>query len=302
MKKILLFIFTMINGMMVHAQLVDTAIMLKDVINIDSLNRLSMGREENHKYFRECQPHINPSFSGTDTVYFETHQGEIKVLVEYKNGQKIKSTGYYDNNNKYKEANFNGNTLHGINIVYYKNGQKEYQRYYENGKKVYPEIMYYEDGSIESVHDADEISDKWKVIRLYRSGKTEAIITSIDSLVDMGHEEATLSKHYYENGMLMEDVIYNAGVQNFLAYYENGQKCWEGKIVGWAGYQVGKWTDWHKNGQLKREYIFHDSIPNYRQGTWRWWDENGNLIKQEIYKDNELIESKEFLPVENKKK
>lgn len=300
MKTVTRTIFSLVvvifSAMIIQAQIVDTTITLKDAINIDNLRKLSIGKEEKRKYFVDCEPHHNSLFTGIDTAYFITNQGKIEVILEYENGEKVKATGYYENGNKYWEANFNGETLHGLDIVYFKNGNKKYQRYCENGKQIYPVIMWYESGNISQIGDVNEKMGKEKTVRLYESGKLESVtIIGVDSLQSLGYEEATLEKLYYESGGLMEETIWNAGRQKYVDYYENGQKASDGYIYDWAGYQLGKWTVWHDNGQLKRIYIFNDSIPNYKHGVWKWWDELGGVTREEEYKANELVRVENFL-------
>ena len=245
--------------------------------------------------FFSYDKHADSTFSGTDTVYMNTHRKVlIKVIVQYENGEKIKATGYYSDGVLHRETHYNGRTLHGRDTRWYHNGQKEFQAYYENGITVMPRVKWYEEGNLESVYDRDTALNVGGAIGWHPNGIVKYELLSIDS-----SKSGYIATDYYNNGQVEQVYIADAGNQPFVIYYKNGQKSVDGKIHNALWYQIGKWQEWDETGIMLREYYFGE--PNIKEGTWSWWNENGYLVKQEFYKNGVLLNTKEYLPSTVKK-
>lgn len=293
MRYLFFILFSLILSSNSHAQLIENVTLINDAINIDSIKNLSKGRDEIQKYFFHIDS-LNHLYDGIDTANVITRHGKITIFSKYCKGLKVKVEGYYENGNKYLESNFNDKGLNGWCIKYYQNGQKKTQTYYEGNKIVPPEIGWYDSGNIEFVDDINQISKTRKLTKWYNSGKLKEINTFLDTFTSPYNSGSVNLKIYYENGNIMEDVTYNADVQFYYSFYDNGKKKWEGKIENWAGSQLGSWSEWHKNGQLKRVYFFSDSIPNFRIGVWKWWDEKGRLQRKEYYSNGIIVKIEDF--------
>ena len=118
------------------------------------------------------------------------------------------------------------------------------------------------------------------------------------------NEYGCFATYYYDSisSTLNHQSTMNCGKQPFLFYYPKMKLALEGFILDAAWNQVGKWTEWYENGNKKKEIFFDDNKPNFKVGTWLYWDEKGNLIKQEVYENNKLIDTKSFLPKNQKEK
>jgi antitoxin component YwqK of YwqJK toxin-antitoxin module len=257
-------------------------------INFDSLTSLSVGRDEYQKFFFKPDIHLIQTYSGIDSIYFLSAEGKINVILSYQNGVKVFACGYYENGHKCAETDFNELGIHGVNISYYSNGQKKYYRFFKNGIQVFPEILWYENGNILAIIDKSDLTNMYNSIKWYESGEIESKVIGFDSLISPKSGGPFNEKTFYKNGNLKTNETYNMGLQLYEEYYENGQKGTEGKLEDWPGNQVGKWTCWYKNGKMKREYSFNDSIPNQKEGVWKWWNEKGRLTREEIYENDEL--------------
>ncbi|HBX53056.1 MAG: hypothetical protein A2309_05575 [Bacteroidetes bacterium RIFOXYB2_FULL_35_7] len=233
-------------------------------------------------------PSFKPNnFTGTDTTCLTIEGEKIKILIQYEKGVKTKVTATYDNNQVCQELCFNEKGLNDVVIEWYKNGKKKNQTYCKDGKYIYPEIRWSDDGSLEEFIEEDSH------IAWYRSGKIESTTKKISE-----HDAKVKSEgfRYYENGQLVIHEFFNCGNQPYIWYFKDGSKGIEGTIFDGPIFQLGKWQEWYESGKLKREYFFHETIPNQKEGTWKWWDEKGNLIREEYYKNGEKIGEKEYIP------
>lgn len=253
----------------------------------EEIEILNQPKESIYNYFK-CTPHKNSNFSGTDTITVDS----ITIYIEYKEGKKYSAKGYYSNDSLYRETYYNGKTFNGFNIRYYKNGQKAYQGYYENGKLIPPTISWYENGNYRNVNDCNSENEGTSVF-FHENGRVSHIEKYYGSAYDF--------QEFYDTGELEGTCKYFMGVQKHLRYYKNGNKYSEGNINDDYLYKVGKWQEWYENGVLKKEYFYSEDTPNLKTGTWSYWDEKGNLTKQETYQNGNLIDEQKFIPVGNKK-
>lgn len=274
-----------------QAQIVDDIVLLSDVRTADSLEGRSLGRSDMRKLIFEPQT-ANLQLNGTDTVRIMMHDGEVTVLISFKDGMNYRSIGYYDNGNTSFESNFDGKEMHGRYVSYYRNGQRKYLRYYEHGKMIPPGIDYYENGRIEQISDEDVLTGQSCCVAWNESGQLDYVR---EGVIESDEEEAFTEKRYYPNGGMVLSAIYNAGIQEYEDYYQNGNIASKGKIYNVSLSQVGPWISMHDNGQPKREYFFDEQMPNYRIGTWKWWDRKGNLLRLEQYEGDSLISVKSYL-------
>lgn len=237
----------------------------------------------------------------SDSLVWETVPEKIMAVREYVNGKKVKATGYFDNGNKFIEANFNGRNRHGMMMQWYKGGQRSCQIFFDEGKIISSGISWYPDGSLESYADPVDNMDKARTMQFFPDGKLMKTSTPIENT-----ERGVIQKSFYKNGKLKCNIIGSNGKQLMTFYYENGVKSMEGYIIEAPFYQVGKWQEWYRNGQLKEEinYIDQDTLvnPNVLHGINKYWDSKGNLIKEEYYENNKLIKAKEYTPMNKKLK
>ncbi|RLD55673.1 MAG: hypothetical protein DRJ01_16305 [Bacteroidetes bacterium] len=242
-----------------------------------------------NNYFYHRSEYTNSNYNGIDTVYSNDGEEKIMILLEFENGEKVRTVGYYDNGQKYGETFFKNNLRDGFDTRWYKNGIKKYQTYYCKGMSFFPLISWYRDGSLESYSDIDEKLNIGRAIQWYPNGNRKHENICIDTT-----ERGFIEKVFYKTGELNIVMISNLGKQKYTEYFKNGNIVAIGYIYNAIWNKIGKWEIWHKNGVKKREYYFNENIPNWKEGTWLWWDEEGNLIKQEIYKNNKLIKEKKF--------
>ena len=275
--KVLIFIFTTTISLLSYSQF--------EFKEVDILYHL----QSVHKYFLYCQDKKDTTFTGNDTIFLLLNDTtlsidteKIKVVVMYRKGIEYKAVGYYNNGQKYREANFCKGVLTGSSTIWYKNGNMNFLAFYADDGKDILSFSFYKNGQIEDYINSNiGFSKSW-----YKSGelKEEDIFDSIQY-----HETK-----YYKNGQIESIGIFNNGKQPIKMFYKNGQIALSGYIYNVHLLALGKWSEWYVNGQLKREYYFNDSIPNQKESIWKWWNEKGKLIKKEIYKDGQLISSEEF--------
>jgi antitoxin component YwqK of YwqJK toxin-antitoxin module len=153
----------------------------------------------------------------------------------------------------------------GIMITYkdvewYKNGQKEEEVTYKDGKKDGLWTTWYENGQ-----KIQEVT--------FKNGK---MISKTEW-------------KYYENGQKEEEKTFKDGKQDGLwtMWYENGQKMWEGTYRD--GEPIGLWTNWDKDGSKSEGEM---SRKDNEDGRFWEWDELLTYLK--TYKDGKLISQKEW--------
>ncbi|NBC06267.1 MAG: hypothetical protein GVY26_03635 [Bacteroidetes bacterium] len=102
-----------------------------------------------------------------------------------------------------EEAQYKNDTLHGMRILYYEQGDTQIVEHYQYGRFEGPYRTYYEGGALEQEgqYVDNEMTGYWK--------------------------------RYYENGQLMEKVQFENNIENgpFIEYYENGALKAEGAYL-----------------------------------------------------------------------
>jgi len=107
-------------------------------------------------------------------------------------------------------ANFAGDTLHGLRILFYETGDTQIVETYQNGNFEGPYKAYYPNGQLELIgqYVGNTMDGEWK--RYYDTGELMEVVTLRDNL------ENGPFKEYYKNGNLRTEGTYKDGD------YENG--------------------------------------------------------------------------------
>lgn len=85
--------------------------------------------------------------SSIDSVFSYYHNGKVKSL-KISNERKLTEIEYYFNGNKKSEYNYFNDTLDGLVLTYYDNGQLEVSRSYKRGKSHGNYLFYRIDGTL----------------------------------------------------------------------------------------------------------------------------------------------------------
>ena len=285
-KKIMKLILLLLSVFLYFNAYPQAVISYIQFAGVDSINNVEY---DPAVLFFKYQPPKDSNFTGVDTIYSSTANGDkITICNYYKNGEEYKIVGYYDNGNKYREETHRNGLIYGFKKEWYKTGQLKEIIFYMNGKDTITGIFFKENG------DIDFLSCGNTTYEFYNGFLTGKIVSTDSGVTSLRYD--TLGNLYWiitENGGIKENKFYYPN-------YPKRQLQVYGHIDNVMFLEVGKWQEWYKNGQLKAEYYFNDSIPNQREGTWRWWDEQGNLIREEQYKNGQLISSKELKPKQRK--
>jgi len=156
-----------------------------------------------------------------------------------------------------------GNLLTGNEITKYPNGQWA-EVTYKNGNPDYIKT-YYKTGVLASEMKTE--NGKMKYIEYGEDGKLKP--------------NKNLSKFYYANGNLKEEVNYENGQRNGLTkrYYENG--ILEAELNYKDGEEDGLQKGYHDNGNLMYEHNFK---AGELEGLQKEYDLGGNLLTEMNYK------------------
>jgi antitoxin component YwqK of YwqJK toxin-antitoxin module len=105
---------------------------------------------------------------------------------------------------------------------------------------------------------------------------------------------------YYENGQIMQSVLYpEKGRQAIIYYYESGKIKEEGE---WENGNIGNHREYFEDGKIKAEgeyviseQVFHNdfnSINYYstKSGHWIYYNEEGKIVKEEWYSNTDWNE------------
>jgi len=225
------------------------------------------------------------------------HDSSVKIItkIKYEKGIKIKVEGFYESGERYCEIFFNEHGRNGLVRTWFENGQPLDFYVCEDGEIISPMISWYSDGMLHSFYD---------YVGSMRTNKTwykNGVLLRESQAFNIDDPNSHISKEYRPTGELHMEMIANSGVQPFKFYWKNGNLSQKGNILNLPLLRLGKWEEWYEDGTLKQEMFYHDSIPNHAVGTWKYYSEKGELIKEEVYEKNELIDTKEYLPLKMKK-
>ncbi len=112
-------------------------------------------------------------------------------------------TAHYPNGQKYEEANYIKDTLHGERKVYYESGKLEILETYKMGEFTSPYKRYFENGKLQQEGNyKNNVADgEWK--KYYDNGQLEEIVILVNN------EENGPFQEFYENGNLKAEGNYN---------------------------------------------------------------------------------------------
>ncbi|KJS07303.1 MAG: hypothetical protein VR77_01320 [Flavobacteriales bacterium BRH_c54] len=228
----------------------------------------------------------------------EEEEASVKILakIKYEEGIKVKAEGFYESGERYCEIFFNEHGVNGIVRRWFENGQPLDFYVCEDDKIISPMISWYSNGMLQSFYDYK------RGMRTYKSWSINGVLLDESQAFNVDDPDSFIYKSYYSTGELKSEEIANSGIQPFKFYWKNGNLSQKGNILNLPLLRLGKWEEWYEDGTLKREMFYHDSIPNYAVGTWKYYSEKGELIKEEVYEKNELIDTKEYLPLKIKMK
>ena len=162
---------------------------------------------------------------------------EFRERIAYFGGSPYtgKVFGLYKNGRKDGESHFKDGKINGSVRQWYENGQKKRESNYKDGKVDGLEVMW---------HENEQMCFK----RLFKSGKPDGL---------------------------------------FISWYDNGQKNSEQTFKD--GKPYGLHLTWHENGKKAAEANFKDGLKN---GLAIGWYDNGQKESEINFKDGELISAK----------
>ena len=162
---------------------------------------------------------------------------EVRERIAYFGGSPYtgKVFGLYKNGRKDGESHFKDGKVNGLVRQWYENGQKMIEGNWKDGKQ---------DGLYEKWHKNGQMRFK----RIFKNGKPDGL---------------------------------------FMSWHDNGQKNSEQTFKD--GKPYGLHLTWHKNGQKKWEVKFKDGLKN---GLAIGWHDNGKKESEINFKDGERISAK----------
>jgi len=220
--------------------------------------------------------------------------GEPKYIKTYKESkgklELVKLVSWHRNGQKEAEGTFKDGKLDGKHTSWYENGQKLLKGTFKDGKEDGLWTYYTEVGN-----------GKYEVT--FKAGiYTTAVFT--DSL-GIDYTGMPITDEPEQDGIILfqddEGGEYDfskfpkvfATVKDgkpkglIIEWYENGQK--ESEVTFKDGEQDGLWTEWRENGQKKEEKTYKDGELD---GLLTYWYENGQKKQEQIYKEGELTSEK----------
>ena len=111
-------------------------------------------------------------------------------------------TAFYPSGEKYEEANYLNDTLHGERKLYYESGDLELVENYNMGAIDAAFNRYFQDGTLqqEGVYKDNIAVGEWK--KYYKNGQLEELVTLVDN------EENGPFQEFYENGNMKAEGNY----------------------------------------------------------------------------------------------
>ncbi len=144
--------------------------------------------------------------------------------------------------NLIESAHYHNDTLHGLRVIYYENGDTQIVEQYEHGLFAGPYQAYYEGGDLEleGIYTANSMEGVWK--RYYPNGQLMETVSFQDN------QENGPFTEYHENGKLKAEGYYKDGdnEHGLLKIYDQ-----EGELVKTMNCQHGVCrTVWEKEGNM----------------------------------------------------
>ena len=196
--------------------------------------------------------------------------------------------------------NFKEDKAHGDGYLFHKNGKLSKHTVYNMGKLV-SWIDIYEDGTLKGVGINDSITGINSSKEYYNTGELKE--TQITNLKTNGY---TLIKTYHKNSKICSDIKLGAGKQRAITYNEQGVIVEDYSFIDLNFNFVGECKLYYWDTGVLKEHKFYKEGDNMKEsniktGTWKYYSEKGELIKEEKYKNGELIDTKEYMPLNLKK-
>ncbi len=134
-------------------------------------------------------------------------KNEFGYAIKYKRNisdfsKQGKYTAFYPNGQRYEEANYVNDTLHGERKIYYEDGSLEILETYKMGNFESPYKRFFKDGTLqqEGNYKNNIASGEWK--KYYSNGQLE------ESVILVNNEENGPFQEFYENGNLKAKGVY----------------------------------------------------------------------------------------------
>jgi len=277
-KIVHIFLFIMLGSYSSYSQgTVDTLDSLGNIVST-----WNYSAEENFKLINAFEKY---SFkSGIDSLKVLYRDKPYFLVRHVSHFYKMKIELYDIELNLVRE-NFFDTLQQRLSRSIWKNASGNIVKTYDNNGFIWTEIDYYDSGQISNINVFNEKENRGVLNMLFDSLGNNTITFRY-----LPEERTFLCTSYWPNSTQKCVEYYESYEPTpYYEYHLDGTLRMKGKIYGMPINWVGKWQEWHENGQLSREFLFHESTPNFKLGVWKWWDEDGNLIKEETYKDNELI-------------
>lgn len=232
--------------------------------------------------FREFQPPFvfethfeQDQIHGTWTIY-DSRKRKCAVWEFHYDKHHGKATWFYANGLKRKEIDYYNGERHGLYAEWNRDGSVKHYHYYDNGRKLAPEISYY--GASPQGRRIKK-SEGWmlfskEVTRVaydWMSGTSRTDRVGVEGQ----NERHGVWMSYYQNGQVSFQGRYwhDRREGEWTWYYPNGQRKIAGLYLN--GEPHGKWIYWHPTGQKELEGQY---IAGMQAGTWTLWDTRGRIL------------------------
>ena len=195
-------------------------------------------------------------------------------------------------------SNFLNGKIHGFSSSFKKDGRLYDQAFYNNGELIMW-IQLYDNGMIKSYTMNDSITKVNDSKEYYKGGELKR-----HTVVEFKSSKMVRDIIYYKTGKIMSESYFESGKQRMLSYTKDGVVFEDYYYIDLNFYHVGELKFFYDNGQIKKHAFYKDGKTreeaNIKTGTWKYWNEKGELVKEEKYKANELIDVKEYMPLNKK--
>jgi len=263
-------------------------------------------------YLKSKELYFDDKREGPAYYYFPN--GNIRQVINYKNGKRQGSSKVYDENGTVitlyeyindavvsysfvNRVNAQGEK-HGTWMTFYPDGTKKEEEDYKNGVLDGITRIFSERGNLINERSYRE----GKIIEEGIQLKTEVIelITYYDDEVTIKRKGLYLNsiptgKHVYYNtaGKPEKAIYYNDNgirtaegavdenenrIGEWKTYYETGELRAEGRRVN--DRQDGEWKFYSQSGHIEQIGNFNNGVQG---GNWTWYFPSGNLFREEIY-------------------
>lgn len=255
----------------------------------------------------------NDVLDGIAGEFYDDGKKRSKVL--YQNENVVKSEHWYPDGKREEIKNYHCEkdacpqhacAQHGVQKMWYENGQLFQEQHYRFGKKDGEELRYSPTGLLrERISFKDDKEDG--VSELFYSNGQKASQRFLRNGKWNGEDLAwysngnIMSKHFYQDGLehgqfenyfsdgkLALLSFYEGGKPTglWVKYYSNGQKHMEGEYE--SGLRKGTWIEWREDGAQKATY-------HYEKGRLQGW--RGKKIPKSLQGDERLDSKTDWISV-----